>query len=408
MIVRLTQTYIKSIPTPSKPLWITDELSDNLKLYVGTSGAKVWYVYYRLNGKKDSYKIGPAGDVFTVAQAREEANKIRLKVAQGEDPKEKPVKKWTLGEFLSDVYAPWVVVNRRSGQHTINAIRNIFSFLFDTPIEDLEPLEIEKWRTDRIKSGWKAATANRRLSSLNAALNWGAKRKLFPINPLADVESLQESDSYKSIRFLSDDERERLMTALDAREKRLRDARISHNQWLQERGQELQSLLSGEFADHLKPMIIFSLKTGIRRGSLFALEWRDINFEERYMTIRGTISKNGETLTLSLNQTAIDVLQKWHEQSPNIEDHDFVFPSPVTGNKFNNVKKAWQGVLDEADIKNFRWHDMRHDFATQLIKKEADLYLIKELLGQSDIKMTQRYAYITPKDKLKTVDLLND
>lgn len=408
MIARLTQTYIKSIPTPDKPLWITDELSDNLKLYVGTSGAKVWYVYYRLNGKKDSYKIGPAGDVITVAQAREEANKIRLKVSQGENPKEKPVKKLTLGEFWNDIYAPWVTVNRRSGQHTINAVRATFSFLFDTPIDELEPLEIEKWRTEHIKSGWKAATANRRLSSLKAALNWGVKRKLFSSNPLEDIEALQESDSYKSIRSLSDDERKRLMGALDEREKRLRDARTSHNQWLQERGQKALPLLDGEFTDHLKPMVIFSLKTGIRQGSLFALRWGDINFDERYMTIRGTVAKNGETLTLNLNKAAMTVLKKWHDQSDNIADNAPVFPSPVTGSKLNNVKKAWQGVLREANIENFRWHDMRHDFATQLMKKGADIYSVKEVLGQSDIKMTQRYAHITPEDKLKTVDLLDD
>ena len=59
-----------------------------------------------------------------------------------------------------------------------------------------------------------------------------------------------------------------------------------------------------------------------------------------------------------------------------------------------NVNTAWAKLLSDADIKNFRWHDMRHHFASRLIKNNVDLQVVKELLGHGDIKMTLRYAHI--------------
>ena len=69
------------------------------------------------------------------------------------------------------------------------------------------------------------------------------------------------------------------MMALDAREKRLRVARNSHNEFLIERGRTIMPALDGEFADHIKPMVLLSLHTGMRRGNLFSLLWGDIDFE---------------------------------------------------------------------------------------------------------------------------------
>jgi site-specific recombinase XerD len=70
------------------------------------------------------------------------------------------------------------------------------------------------------------------------------------------------------------------------------------------------------------------------------------------------------------------------------------------------VKKAWAGVLQAAQIENFRWHDMRHDFASQLVMRGVDLNTVRELMGHADMSMTMRYAHLAPEVKMRAVEML--
>jgi integrase len=241
---------------------------------------------------------------------------------------------------------------------------------------------------------------------LKAALNWGVKLEYIKENPLAKLERLKEHDSEAKIRYLTDEERERLMNAVDAREKKIRTGRESHNQWNKIRRYETKPELSGEFADYLKPMILVSLQTGIRQGSLFALKWSDIDFVSQTFQIRPISNKPGKLLNLPMNSKVVAVLSAWRDQSSNVGPDDWVFPSPVTGNQLSNVKIAWSRILKEAGIRNFRWHDMRHDFASQLVMKGVDLNTVRELMGHADMKMTLRYTHLAPKNKLRAAEVL--
>ena len=405
---QLTQSYVSSIkPNPDKPIWITDAEIKNLKLYVGTSGAKVWYFYYRdKNGKKASQKLG-SFDALTVPQARDMAKDVSGRVVRGENvKKEKATPKLTYGEFLSGFYQPWVVTHRRSGRETMQTLRSAFDFLLQRPIEDFSVLELEQWRTKRVDEGRKAATINRLVVALKASVNWAVNHDLIKENPLSRLGRLKESDSDVKVRYLSDDERTRLMAALDVREKRIRAERKSHNEWLAQRRQKSMPELYGKFADYLKPMVLMSLYCGIRRGSLFGLRWADVDLEARAIMLRGENNKAGSTVQLPVNSLVIDTLRAWKEQNHPIKGNELVFPSPVSGEVLNNVKKSWGALLKEAGIENFRWHDMRHDFASQLVMKGVDLNTVRELMGHSDMKMTMRYAHLAPSVKLQAVELL--
>ena len=409
MAERLTQSYVNSIrPNPEKPIWITDSVTQNLKLYVGTSGVKVWYVYYRVNGKKGSHKLGLAGEVLTVAEAREMARDFLARIARGENPKKDDAKKVTLGDFLNNVYGPWVTTNLKSGKATMNMLRSSFGFLFPRPMAELTPMEIERWRTKRSTNDLKGSSINRLMGALQSALNWAVKRSLIEANPLRRLERLPEHDSDEKVRYLLVDERKRLMTTLDARETKMRQQRANYNKWLAERGKDLLPPLTEKYVDYLKPMVLLSLHTGIRRNSIFSMVWGDLDLGKSILTLRASVVKGGKTTRLPLNKVASDVLRHWRSQSENISSDALVFPSPRSGEKMDNCARAWQHLMKDAEIENFRWHDMRHDFASQLVMKGVDLYVVKELMCHSDIRMTQRYAHLAPENKLRAVELLTE
>ena len=71
-----------------------------------------------------------------------------------------------------------------------------------------------------------------------------------------------------------------------------------------------------------------------------------------------------------------------------------------------NVKKSWDGVLKAAEVSSFRWHDLRHTFASKLAMKGVPLNTIRDLLGHADLKMTLRYAHLTPDTKAAAVELI--
>lgn len=155
----------------------------------------------------------------------------------------------------------------------------------------------------------------------------------------------------------------------------------------------------------MMPMVLLSLHTGLRRGELFSLRWDNINFDRAILTVRGDTAKSGKTRYIPLNAQALQILKDWRKR---YEGNDWIFANAKTGESFGHVKTAWTKILTSAKIENFRWHDMRHHFASKLVMAGVDLNTVRELLGHSDIKMTLRYAHLAPEHKANAVAKLVD
>ena len=407
--MRLTKTIVENIkPNPDEKQWISDDGTKGLKLYIGKTGVKIWYFNHRdASGKKAFRKLGDA-QYLTFAQARQMVRDLGGKVARGEDiRKEKKSDKLTLGAYLNDHYFPHIRQELKGAKEYIRAITVAFGDCFKNPIEEITPILVDKWRSKCRESGLKAASINRTTAYLKAAFNYGVKSGLIEKNPIARISQLNERDSKQVVRYLSEDERERLETALVEREERIRNSRESGNEWRRERGYKTKPDITGEFADYLRPAVLLSLTTGIRRGALFALKWGDIDFPARTVTLRAENAKNSKTARINLNDDAIYILSSWREQSQRTGKNDLIFPSAKTGGRMQEIKTAWKNVLEDAEISDFRWHDMRHDFASQLVMRGVDLNTVRELLCHSDLKMTMKYAHLSPESKLNAAQVLN-
>lgn len=407
MQYKLTQSYVQNLKPKSEPYRVRDTVIKGLMVIVNAGGKKSYFLdYNRLNGKKSMYRIGDA-TLFTVAEARDMARNFLADLSTGKDPTDLG-EILTLRQLVENIYGPWLLDNRKAGKGTLEMIKYNFEFLFDKPIDKITIAHIEQWRTQRKKKdGVKSSSLNRVIGALQTALNWAIKRGMLENNPLARLERLTESDTVTKVRYLTEAERGRLMKTLNDREIELRKARESHNRWCKERDLPLWPVYrDNQFVDHMQPLILMSLYTGIRKNSMLSLIWDDINFENKMILVRAATSKSEKQYYVPMNEVVFRLLTTWKKQSKRTNANDLVFPSSKTGKKMNNCDSAWESLLKKAEIENFRWHDMRHDFASQLVMSGVDLNTVRELMGHADLKMTLRYAHLAPEIKKRAVDNL--
>ena len=400
----ITEKLVKSLEPKANPYEVRDPRLKGFLLRVQPTGSMTYYAEY---GRGKRHRIGRAAGgtgALAPSSAFERARIVLAEVALGSDPQAaaREAKAHTLRSFLDEVYEPWAKANIRTPGNTLLRLRSNFREFQSKKLNDINAWVTEKWRTSRLKAGKKATTVNRDLDDLRAALGKAVDWKLLDAHPLAGVKR-SKADDNAIVRYLDDEEEKRLRAALDAREERIRAERDRANAWRAERGyRTMPDLRRVAYADHLKPMVLVSLNTGIRRGELFNLEWRDVKFQgERVggrvvppqLTVRSESAKSRKVRHIPLNAEALAVLQGWREQRPEAEG--LVFPGR-NGDRLDNVRKAWLGVLKEAGIKAFRWHDQRHHFASRLVMAGVDLNTVRELLGHADYKMVLRYAHLSP------------
>lgn len=380
-LVYLTQALCNAAAPRERRYDLRDSLVRGLFLRVEVSGRKTWYICYRTPSPERrlrNMKIASA-DYAQLAVARRTAREYFARLyLDNVDPAEPHAAEREEGPTLReliDMYEPWVCEHQKSGAVTVRALR-LFSEFLDVPASELDAEAVALWREENI-GRLKRATINRRVAALQALLAWGAKKGL--CCAALKLPKLAQSDSKVVARFLTDGERARLMDELTARESR-----------------------SGR--DYLRPAVILSLNTGIRKGTLLGLRWGDVDFASRTLRLRAEIMKAGREAVVPLNDAALRALSEWRAFC-GAECVGYVFPAE-NGARRNDTSKAFMRVLEKAGIKNFTWHCLRHDFASQLAMKGVPMHVIQKLMCHGSMAMTQRYAHLSPNSLEEAVRLI--
>ena len=405
MQAKITGTLVCRLQPASKPYEVNDTEFKGFLVRVQPSGTIGYYCTYRgPTGKRNRLSLG-RHPIVTAIQARDHARRTLAVVVQGGDPaKARQTRKSdSLRAFVDDEYAPWCATHHKGAGQAVARIKACFPTLLAMPLNELDATKLERWRVKRQATGTAASSINRDLATLKSALSKAVEWGHLAEHPLKTVK-LAKLDHGRVVRYLSPAEDRHLLEALEARDERLKQDRDSANLWRGERGYEkLSDLRQRSFADHLTPMVLISKGTGLRRGELFGLRWTDVDLIHANVTVRGDTAKSGKTRHVPLNSNVMNVIKLWRKQS--IKKIDLVFPSS-TGNQFDNVNKAWSSILRAAQITSFRWHDLRHDFASQLVMAGVGLNDVRELLGHADLKMTLRYAHLSQAHKAAAVERL--
>ncbi len=165
----------------------------------------------------------------------------------------------------------------------------------------------------------------------------------------------------------------------------------SRDRWLSY-GEE-KALLSAA-SPWLKEIVAFAIETGCRKEEMLSLTWRNVDLPQKVVTIFG--KKTGERRTIPLTAAAHDILMARFNVKGKVQAlrEEFVFSYPP-GRKVSThtVRSAFDDALKKARITDFRFHDLRHTFATRLSQSGVDPYTVQTLLGHTSFATTKRYAH---------------
>jgi len=278
----------------------------------------------------------------------------------------------------ADLYLEnYAKINKRSWNTDVSYLKSMNSAIGSLFLDEIGPLQIEKYKAVRLKDGVTKSTTNRCLAvlrkMLTLAVEWGYLEK----DAVPKIKFFPEKDNLKE-RFLTDDEEQRLLASA---------------------------------SPTLRSIIIIAVNTGMRLGEILGLRWDQVDFNAQRIRVERT--KSGRIRHIEINTPLLQELTRLKSldgRSP------YVFLSDVTGKPLTTVKTAFKGACrrakkdpddkDDPGIVGLRFHDLRHTFASRLNLAGADPVTIMELMGHSSLKMTERYTHTNIEQKRKAVEMM--
>jgi len=326
-------------------------------------GKTYWISYAGLDGRV--IRESARSDKFKEAEAL--LTKRRQSVRDGKLPEVKRIGNHSFGE-LTEEYLKWAERQRgyRQKRLVVNQLKDRFC---QYPLRRIDTRTLEGYQSEKLQAGKKPATVNRHIATLkhmiHKAVDWDMVEEE-TLKRVRKAKLLEENN--RRLRFLSHEEAQALINACD---------------------------------DHLKPVVIMALNTGARKEEILGLKWDNVDLKHGFILLDQT--KNGERREVPINQTLRGTLGRIVRRV----DVPYVFYDAKTGKRYSNLRRSFESACKRAKIRDFRFHDLRHSFASQLVMAGVDITTVKELLGHKTLTMTLRYAHLAPSHKVKAVEILD-
>lgn len=324
---------------------------------------KNYYIeYYLPNGKRKREQVG-----YSRALAEDAYRKRRTEIKEGKFFDTKHELKVKFEDFADEYLELHCKPNHRGVRKAAEAnLKVLKRFLSGKYLSEIDVITVERFKRERMQENVSPATVNRALACLksmfNRAIDWG---RYEGENPVRKVKLLKESNG--RLRYLEKEE---------------------------------IALLIKACSGNLKAIVIVAINTGMRRGEIFGLKWKDIDYNRRLIYLYNT--KNGEKREVPMNEDVINTLisVRKHPESPFVFCYD-------DGSPVRDIRKGWFKVLAKTGIKDFVFHNLRHTFCSQLVMAGVDINTVKELAGHKSIQMTLRYSHLSQSHKQHAVEILS-
>ena len=318
---------------------------------------KNYYIDYYVNGRRKREKVGPNKRQALIVLQKRKVQVVERKFLDIQ--RHEKIKFEDMAKTYIEAYSK---PNKRSFRRDEISLKNLTGFFKGKYLHEIISLHIEKYRVKRLRVV-TPATVNRELACLkhmfNKAKEWGKASE----NPALKIKLLKEEN--RRTRYLETEEIKALVNACP---------------------------------DHLRPIVITALNTGMRKGEILNLKWPDVDLRQKIIYIYN--SKSGKSRKVDINDWLVEtfIRVRKHPESP------YVFCNK-DGKPYGNIRKSFDNAKRRAGIKDFRFHDLRHTFASHLVMAGIDLKTVQELLGHQTYEMTLRYSHLSPDHRRRAVNI---
>jgi len=304
---------------------------------------ETWYIDYYVDGRRKRETVGASKSLAKELLGKRQAEISDRKYFPERQAQAHPV---NFGEFI-EIYweRHW---KRLLGQGGLYIKKSLVTAFGTRTLDRITPGLVQDYYNHK-RDATSAATANRHLARLAHIFSSARKWKEF-VGPNPTYEVNKEREENQKTRFLSKEEIAKLLPVCGER---------------------------------LYPIIVCALHTGMRRGEIVGLRWENIDLNVGIIFILK--SKSGKAREVPITPQLAEVLRS---MQPRAEGE--VFELPVV-----TLRRHFAKALEKAEIQNFRFHDLRHTFASTFVMSTGDLPALQRILGHSSLKMTQRYAHFS-------------
>jgi len=315
---------------------------------------QAWYIDYSFNGRRVRKSVGTSKKMAELA-----LKDVELRIAKGEFLGVSEDRRMTFDELVAE-YLKFSKTNKRPQVYRRDQIitRNLSKAFHGFGIADISAHDLEQYKAKRVNE-ISASTVNRELTCVKHMFNKAVEWRFLRHNPLQTVKRFKEPPG--RLRYLTESEIERLLN---------------------------------ECAVHLKPVVVVALYTGLRKSEILNLTWADVDMQNRVITVNE--SKNNESRILPFHETVYKTLRSLQNGSGKGQA---VF-TDKNGLPLGNFRRSFETAVRRTGIENFKFHDLRHTFASRLVMAGVDIRTVQQLMGHKDIRMTMRYSHLSD-DHLK-------